>query len=176
MDTSWISLTAVHNILRRTTSGRSEGNAKASKFAHQVEVAKTISEKLWSVPDELELLGGNLDKGGSIAGQQSEPPTAKGDGNCAQDSSTSTQDAQLHYQSFLQKNARAWLRRLQTDTSKKTPSAEQLQCIQAVVDRCIQEARDEQNNVEYRSEPLRLILHGVPGEPLFLLAYHGMCT
>ena len=103
MDTSWISLTAVHDILRRTTSDRSEGNAKASKFAHQVEVAKTISEKLWSVPDELEALGGNLDKGGSIAGHQSEPPTAKGDSNCAQDPSTSTQDAQLHYQSFLQK-------------------------------------------------------------------------
>ena len=29
--------------------------------------------------------------------------------------------------------------------------------------RCVQEARDELNNVEYRSEPLRLILHGVPG-------------
>ena len=150
-------------------SGRVEYHAKASKFAHQVEVAKTISEKLWSVPDELEVPGGNLDKGGSIAGQQSEPPTAKGDSNCAQDPSTSTQDAQLHYQSFLQKNADTWLRRLRTDNSKKTPSAEQLQCIQAVVRRCIQEARDEQNNVEYKSEPLRLILHGVPGYILYLI-------
>ena len=144
-------------------------------------VPKTISDKLWSVPDELEVLGGNMDKGASIAGHQSEPPTTKGGSICAQDPSTSTQNAQLDFKSCLQKDVHAWLRRLrlqrlQTDTSKKTPSAEQLQCIKAVVDRCIQEARDEQNNVEYRSEPLRLILHGVPGEPLFLLAYHGMCT
>ena len=32
-----------------------------------------------------------------------------------------------------------------------------------MVKRCVEEAREEQNNVAHRSEPLRLILHGVPG-------------
>ena len=145
-------------------------------YVHQVEAAKSISEKLWSVPNELEALESSLDKGGSIAGQQSEPPTNKDDGNCPQDSSSSRKDGHLHYQAF-KKNAHAWLRRLQADTSKKTPSAEQLQCIQTVVHRCIQEARDKQNNVEYRSEPLRLILHGVPGGCFFsFIVYHCTCT
>ena len=108
MDTSWISLAAVHDILRRTTSAErshlgSEGNAKASKYAHQVEAAKSISEKLWSVPDEHEALQSSLDKGGSIVGQQSEPSTNKDTGNCSEDPSSSSKGAHMHYQAFKKK-------------------------------------------------------------------------
>ena len=79
-------------------------------------------------------------------------------------------DAHLHYQAFKKKNADDWLRKLQAPTNEKKPSMEQLQFIQTVVTRCIQEANDERNNAEYRSEPLRLILHGVPGDCFFVFA------
>ena len=77
IDTSWMSLAAVHTILRRTASIgtsklESEDQGKASKFAHQVEAAKEISEKLWSVPEEHDTLEGSLKKQGSIACQESE--------------------------------------------------------------------------------------------------------
>ena len=72
------------------------------------------------------------------------------------------------------KSANEWLRRLQADSCKKRPSAEQLQFIQAVVDICVQEACEEQGNVEYRSEPARLILHGVPGDCIYVSTYVHM--
>ena len=72
IDTSWMSLAAVHTILRRTASVEtskldSEDQGKASKFAHQVEAAKEISEKLWSVPEEHASSRGSFNKQGSIA-------------------------------------------------------------------------------------------------------------
>ena len=60
-----------------------------------------------------------------------------------------------------------WLRTIQSECNKKKPSSEQLRCIEAIMDRCAQEAHDENTNSEYRSEPLRLILHGVPGVSVF---------
>ena len=60
------------------------------------------------------------------------------------------------------------IRRLQTCSGTKHPSAEQLEFIEAVVKRCIAEALDEQRNVEYRSEPAHLLLHGVPGDYTYI--------
>ena len=50
-----------------------------------------------------------------------------------------------------------------THAKKKQPSEEQFECIKTVVERCAREAGEEQDNIEFRSEPLRMILHGVPG-------------
>ena len=44
------------------------------------------------------------------------------------------------------------------------------------MERCAQEARDENLNNEYRSEPLRLILHGVPGVSVFQKNKKGRIT
>ena len=52
---------------------------------------------------------------------------------------------------------------VQAPTSEKVPSDEQLKAIKMIVERCLQERSEEQQELEYRSEPLRLILHGVPG-------------
>ena len=61
----------------------------------------------------------------------------------------------------------AWLRTIQSESNNKKPSSEQIRCIEAIMERCAQEARDENLDNEYRSEPLRLILHGVPGVSVF---------
>ena len=43
------------------------------------------------------------------------------------------------------------------------PSDEQRLVLQDVMDRCFEERVDEEDDLEIRSEPLRLFLHGVPG-------------
>ena len=57
VDNSWMSLNAVHDILRNSSSVERSNLAEntkpqASKFAHQIEAAKSISERLWSLPDD----------------------------------------------------------------------------------------------------------------------------
>ena len=78
---------------------------------------------------------------------------------------SSEKNAHLLYQKFKGNKANEWLRSIQLEGNEQIPSAEQLRCIKTIVDRCVQEAKDERSNTEYRSEPLRLILHGVPGGP-----------
>ena len=43
------------------------------------------------------------------------------------------------------------------------PSAEQLVFLSSTVERCIREMREENSTATYRSEPMRFMLHGVPG-------------
>ena len=138
LDTSWMSLTAVHDILQRTASVErsklgSEDQGKASKFAHQVEAAESISEKLWSVPTEHEAPQCGLDKQGSISCQDADTSTKKENGNAPEDPCSATKNASLYYKAFKPKSADEWLRKMQAASNKKKPSAEQLHCIQTVV-------------------------------------------
>ena len=132
----------MQDILRRTTSVErskfgDDEQSKVSTHSHQVEAARSISEKLWSVPDEHDAGQGSLDKQGSITAQDSEDSSCKKDGTSPAEPSSSTADALLLYQAFKKKNANEWLRRLQAENSKKRPSAEQLEFIKAVVSRCV---------------------------------------
>ena len=43
------------------------------------------------------------------------------------------------------------------------PSTEQCACLTAIINRCEEEMQDERTEAVHRSEPLRAILHGVPG-------------
>ena len=79
------------------------------------------------------------------------------------DDSKFLKQAHLLYKGFKKTSIADWLAKLQSKTNKKTPSDEQLVCVKAIIDRCVKEAGEENRNVEYRSEPLRMILHGVPG-------------
>ena len=75
--------------------------------------------------------------------------------------------AGLAYRSFSVKKANAWLKELERPAAKKKlPSAEQLACLREVMRRCADEARESDENKEFRSEPLRMVLHGVPGAVL----------
>ena len=138
--------------------------SRLSKHAHQVEVAKSISEKLWSMSDTHEAVQGSLDKYGNIIPQSSEKPSHKVDGNFPLELVSLRMGANLLYQRFQKKSATEWLHRLKACSGTKRPSAEQLQFSEGIVKRCVEEAIEEQSHVEYRSEPARLLLHGVPGD------------
>ena len=140
-----------------------EEKSKASKYADQIEAAKSISERLWSIPHEHTATDSSLDKQGSIVEQHSAASTSIDDGKHPADPSSSRKDTILVYKTFRSNKVKQWLRELQAESNEITPSAEQLQFIQTVVSRCVQEAPEEHSNVECRSEPLRILLHGVPG-------------
>ena len=80
VDNSWITLTTVHDLLGHTKSAErsnleSKAQSKVSKYANQIEAAKSISERLWSVPDEEEAIKGSLDKQGSFVENHSADTT-----------------------------------------------------------------------------------------------------
>ena len=75
------------------------------------------------------------------------------------------------YRAFRKSKAIEWLHRLKESNGEIIPSAEQMKCTKIVVDRCVEESQDEQSDLEYESEPLRAILHGVPGVYFHRLPY-----
>ena len=58
--------------------------------------------------------------------------------------------------------AEAWLTNLQSSDGNCQPTGEQLKFLRAVIQRCLQEATEEQAGTA-DTEPLRAIFHGVPG-------------
>ena len=72
--------------------------------------------------------------------------------------------ASLLHKGLTTATARGWLLRLTTSAPNKIiPSDEQRLVLQDVMDRCFQERDDEQQELDIRSEPSRLFLHGLPG-------------
>ena len=105
----------------------------------------------------------SFDKHGTIKVEAIDDTTSNIEKTLPEEQASSTGKAGLRYRAFKKNKVQEWWRNILSKNKDKVPSAEQLLCIKAIVNRCEQEARDEQSNVEYRSEPLRLILHGVPG-------------
>ena len=74
VDTSWISLDVVHTILRRVSSSERERNstrkeeAQTSKYGMQIEAAKNMSHKLWSLPENWQQQG-SFNKDGCVVSQ-----------------------------------------------------------------------------------------------------------
>ena len=72
--------------------------------------------------------------------------------------------ASLLYKGLTTAKARGWLLRLTTSAPNTiVPSDEQRLALQDVMDGCLQERNDEQQELDIRSEPSLLFLHGVPG-------------
>ena len=71
---------------------------------------------------------------------------------------------QWTYGTLTAQNAAAWLEHLQqNNTDQPRPNQEQIQFLQAVIDRCLFEQGEENSEATARSEPLRCFFHGVPG-------------
>ena len=104
----------------------------------------------------------SFDKHGNIQVNSVEDTANNTEKPLPDEEAPSTAKAGLRYRGFNKKSLKEWWRNLESNKDK-APSEEQYRCIKAIVSRCEQEAREEQRNVEFRSEPLRLILHGVPG-------------
>ena len=73
----------------------------------------------------------------------------------------------MQYAGVIQRGATAWLSALRAPpppgTTRKVPSAEQIAVIEHNIARSLQEFDDVQRDADFRSEPLQLLLHGVPG-------------
>ena len=72
--------------------------------------------------------------------------------------------ASLLYKGLTTAKARGWLLRLTTSAPNRIiPSAEQTLVLEDVMNRCLEERDDEQQELDIRSEPRQLCLHGVLG-------------
>ena len=170
IDNSWMQLTTVQDILQGTASAErrragDDDNTKLSSHAHLVEDAKCISEKLWSLPRTVDVPVDISKKHKSIASTNLEKPVKK-KAEAPKENFDKKKKAGLVYGKFSLAKANAWLRELTTAKNKKAPSAEQLAVLKEVIQRCAIEAVEVDKNTEFRSEPLRMLLHGVPGAVL----------
>ena len=78
--------------------------------------------------------------------------------------------AALAYGGLTPQRVAAWFQTLCTEglptdprSPRPRPNEQQRSILQRVLDRCLQESVDEGNDVDFRSEPLRFLLHGVLG-------------
>ena len=144
---------------------------KRTKHEEVVESTRSTTQRLWGLDDNgappLE-----VSKNGSIGhysktglSHQSAHHTRAADFQAA-----ISGKATLKYGGLTHKNAWDWFRELcRQGSSKDTrkprakPNAEQQRVIKRVIDRCLQELEDESGDAEWRSEPLRCLLHGIPG-------------
>ena len=168
IDTSWMNLTTVREILQGTASAErrragDDDKIKLSAHAHQVEAAKTVSENLWSLPQTADLHVDISNKHQSIVSSSFEKSVKKKVEETKQNFDSGEKKAGLTYRNFSLAKANAWLHRLTKGPDKKKPSEEQLECVREVIKRCAIEARETNENREFRSEPMRMLLHGVPG-------------
>ena len=168
IDNSWMQLKTVQDIVQSTASaerrrGGDDDKLKISAHAHLIEEAKAISEKLWSLPSRIDMPVDISNKHKSIVSTGSEKPAKKKAEVPKTNFDSGEMKAGLAYRNFSVAKANAWLRKLRTADKKKSPSEEQLACLQAIMTRCAIEAREVDENKEFRSEPLRMVLHGVPG-------------
>ena len=168
IDNSWMQLTSVKDILEGTASAerrRAGGKDKIqiSAHAHLVEEAKSISEKLWSLPRTLDVTVDISNKHISKISTSFEKPAKTKADAPKEPCDNGDKKAGLVYRKFSIAKANEWLRDLKNAANKTSPSDEQLTCLEAVIQRCAIEAVETDENREFRSEPLRMLLHGVPG-------------
>ena len=167
IDTSWMSLRAVHNILEGTASSERRhigGEASnISAHAHLVEAAKTVTESLWRLPKKSKSATEKMHKPPSIPFAEEQKAATPEKAAVDREKPVYGQGALLCYKKCKKHSADAWLRALTDSNQVKKPSAEQLACIEAIIRRCLREGEEADKNLEFRSEPLRMILHGVPG-------------
>ena len=166
IDNSWMQLGTVQDILQGTASAErrragNDENVKISAHAQNVEEAKSISEKLWRLPMTAEMTVDISNKHKSMVSAIQAKPVKKKEGASTETFAVGAAQAGIVYGKFRLKEAHAWLRNLMA--AEKKPSAEQLSCLEAIISRCAKESREVDENEEFRSEPLRMLLHGVPG-------------
>ena len=153
VDTSWVDMTTV----QRLTAGEGFQYSKRSAQTVQSLVHDwTTSQTSSSNQGPRQFSTGLPDPGPAPAtgaagtdpfAQQTQPP----------------RPVATNYGTFQLTAARTWLRALNMPGTTPAPNQEQKQVLTAVVERCHAEAVEERADKENRSEPLRAILHGVPG-------------
>lgn len=178
VDTSWVSLQEIRNIVGKNVALQSESTTqnpggKINSWEQRVAIQNKDIDSWWAPNAMSSSASGSasasstskVDTDGCVpANLTSLPETSKS----AAASSKAVRDVQARaatlYRSFNRTAADEWLLRLTTaGSSAIVPSDEQKLVLQDVIDRCFAERVEEEAEVEIKSEPLRLFLHGVPG-------------
>ena len=167
-DNSWMKLDVVRELLRGSDSAERRRGGKDDKkllssHAQQIEAAKAITEDLWNVPEKTLSSFSVANKRTSVAFDKEKKASDKKEEPHEEPRSRRSKETALSYGGLSERAARLWIMNLTDPKNKKTPSEEQMACIQKIVDRCLQESKEHGRNQEFRSEPLRMVLHGVPG-------------
>ena len=167
-DNSWMKLDAVRDLLRgsdsaeRRRGGKDDGKL-LSPHAHQIEASKAITEDLWTVPESTLRSFSIGNKRASVPSEKEKQAPEKKAEPQEHSRSRRGKETALSYGGLTERVARTWMLNLTDPKNKKRPSEEQLACLQQIVDRCVQENKEHGRNLQFRSEPLRMVLHGVPG-------------
>ena len=169
VDTSWVSLDIVHKILNTGQALRHEGeerklNSRQTAFQTRMKSSmstthKTFSSTVTSTPDA------PLKEDGFMS---IETKTANQRKDQVKRTAPKTEGVTLFYDGYSVQKANTWLQNLcalpeDPKVVKVVPSAEQLSALRRIMERCKEEHAEEQREKIGTSEPLRGLLHGVPG-------------
>ena len=169
VSTAWASLDKIAELLAAESVSSS---GKRQQHAEAVDVAKKLTRQMWQrVPDmetEIPLV---LSKAGDISSAKcSSASVGPKTPAAAAEKKARLPSACLSYQGLTKASADVWFetlcsRGIETDPRRPRPrpSDEQQLPITRVIKRCLAECDEEMNDVDFRSEPLSFLLHGVPG-------------
>ena len=167
VDTSWVSLSEIKDIIQKNVQLQFEDRAvsktgKTEKWRQNICKTMDHIEKLWDLDDaRADTSASVLNKAGSI---RYEAAVAMSVAAAKSKGKSKEARASLVYKGLTHRGAQRWLDRLCTPgPNKLVPADEQVRVIRAIVDRCLEEAADEQRDAPFRSEPMQMLLHGVPG-------------
>ena len=165
----WASLDSIKDMLHseRETTGKRHTNKAA------MDAARDLTHLLWGCDEAVDAEVASLpNKDGSIGTYTKSRVTKPLTGGSVtlEQAEDFGGNACLRYRGLTPENAARWLQNLrtnglETDTRKPRPrpNEEQNKILQRMVDRCLQERVDESKDNDFRSEPLQVLLHGVPG-------------
>ena len=167
--TDWASVDRICDLMNVEPAARS---CKKTKHGEAVDRAKTLTCNIWTQAEE----DGEADlrqvvnRDGSIHPSSLQPVTGKSE-DAHVEKPRRKKDARLFYDGSLRDKATAWMEHLfsaglhkDIRKPKPKPNAKQQACIRTIVGRCVQESEEELlQDVKFRSEPLSLLIHGVPG-------------
>jgi len=171
IDTSWVSKDEIQEVLQRGQILQNDGktrksNMRKEKFSAEVQTALNVSHRLWGAatnPDDAP-----VSKAGSLHLESTPVEASETKSLQRKKKQPRTETTALVYEGLTRSSANIWLRILCTPSAiatikKKIPSDEQKNILQEIIDRTLQEQYDERSGMQFRSEPLRFMLHGVPG-------------
>jgi hypothetical protein len=176
VSTAWASLDKIKELLHQRSANDMTKDGKRRRNAAAVHASKDLTRDIWYCPmnmdEEAEVV---VCKEGSMHSTKEALPAQSGK-NISKDNHRARSPPKLYYRGkekdhgLTKKSAEKWfqwlaLKGLDSDTRRPRPkpNTEQQLCIRRVVDRCLKECLEESNDVDFRSEPEKLCIHGVPG-------------
>ena len=168
ISTPWATPDSIANMLRGNVATIADVDSKYERTAAST---RSTTQKLWGLDEDAAPMQ-EFAKDGDVGVYAKKDSSSKGLPNQGNPKSRApfSAYARLHYEGLTKDKAYTWLSELcrlgsPKDTRKppRKPSKEQKVVLDRIIERCLQEVEDEARDEVPRSEPLRCLLHGVPG-------------